>query len=39
MWKKIAADIRAAVLLIATEDVKTLRTLARNIAHLTSKSF
>jgi len=37
MWKKIAADVRVAVMLIAAEDVKALRTLVRNIANLTSK--
>jgi hypothetical protein len=37
MWKKIAADIRAAVVLIATEDIKALRALAKNVANLASK--
>jgi len=39
MWKKIVADIKAAVVLIATEDMHALRTLVKNIANLTSKSF
>jgi len=38
MWKKLAADIKAAVMLIAAEDINALRTLVRNIANLTSKS-
>ena len=38
MWKKIAADIKAAVILIAAEDINALRTLVKNIANLTSKS-
>ncbi|MHC4119159.1 MAG: hypothetical protein ACYSWO_16825 [Planctomycetota bacterium] len=38
MWKKIAADIKAAVKLIAAEDINALRTLARNVANLASKS-
>jgi len=38
MWKKIAADVRAAVALIATEDLKALRTLARNIAEFAQRS-
>lgn len=37
MWKKIAADIKAAVILIAAEDINALRILAKNIANLTSK--
>lgn len=36
MWKKIAADIKAAVILIATEDIKALRALVKNIANLTA---
>jgi len=39
MWKKLAADIKVAVILIATEDMHALRTLVKNIANLTSKSF
>jgi len=39
MWKKLVADIKAAVMLIATEDINALRTLAKNMANLTSKSF
>ena len=38
MWKKIAADIRAAVILIAAEDMNALRTIVKSIANLTSKS-
>jgi hypothetical protein len=38
MWKKLAADIKAAVVLIATEDAKALRTLVRNIADFASRS-
>lgn len=38
MWKQIAADIKAAVKLIATEDIIALRTLVKNLADLTSKS-
>jgi hypothetical protein len=38
MWKKIAADIKAAVMLIAAEDIHALRILVKNIANLTSKS-
>ena len=34
MWKRIATDIKAAVVLIATEDAKALRTLIKNIADL-----
>lgn len=37
MWKKIAADIKAAVILIATEDAKALRTLVKNIAELSTR--
>ena len=37
MWKRIAADIKAAVVLIAAEDVKALRTLVKSIADLASK--
>jgi len=39
MWKKIAADIKAAVILIAAEDINALRTLVKSMANLTSKSF
>jgi hypothetical protein len=39
MWKKLAADIKAAVILIAAEDVQALRTLVKNVANLTSKPF
>ena len=39
MWKKIAADIKAAVILIVAEDINALRTLVKNMANLTSKSF
>lgn len=38
MWKKLAADIKAAVKLIAAEDMDALRILVKNIANLTSKS-
>ncbi len=38
MWKKFAADIKAAVMLIAAEDMNALRTLIKNIANLTFKS-
>ena len=38
MWKKIAADIRAAVVLIATEDRKALGVLVKIVADLTAKS-
>lgn len=37
MWKKFAADIKAAVRLIATEDVKALRTLIKNLTHFASR--
>ena len=37
MWKRIAANIKAAVVLIAAEDMKALRTLVKNIADRTSK--
>ncbi len=37
MWKKIATDIKAAIMLIAAEDINALRTLVKNIANLTSK--
>lgn len=39
MWKKLVADIKAAVMLIAAEDINALRILVKNIANLTSKSF
>ncbi len=38
MWKKIVTDIKAAVMLIAAEDMNALRTLIKNIANLTFKS-
>ena len=37
MWKKIAADIKAAVVLIAAEDRKALRALVKIMADLTAK--
>ncbi len=37
MWKKIAADIKAAVVLIATEDAKALRMLVRSITDFASR--
>ena len=38
MWKKFAADIKAAVVLIATEDVNALRALVKNIASFAARS-
>jgi hypothetical protein len=38
MKKRIMADIRAALILIVTEDLNALRILLRNITTLTSKS-
>ena len=37
MWKKLAADIKAAVILVAAEDIHALRTLVKNIADRASK--
>ena len=39
MWKKIVADIKAAVMLIVAEDINALRILVKNIANLTCKPF
>ena len=36
--KRIAATVRAALILIATEDLNALRVLFRTISNLTSKS-
>jgi hypothetical protein len=36
--KKIMADIRAALILIATEDMNALRVLLKNVTSLASKS-
>jgi len=38
MLKKIMTDIRAAVMLIAVEDLNALRVLLKNITNLASKS-
>jgi hypothetical protein len=38
MWRKIATDIKAAVRLIAAEDIGALRSLARTIANLARSS-
>ena len=38
MKKRIMADIRAAFILIATEDLNALRVLLKNITNLTFKS-
>ena len=38
MWKKIVIGIKAAVKLIAAEDMNALRILVKNMANLGSKS-
>ena len=38
MLKKVTREIRAAVMLIVTEDITALRSVARNATNLVSKS-
>ena len=38
MVKKITGEIRAAIMLIVTEDIAALRTLAKNATNLVSKT-
>ena len=38
MLKKVTGEIRAAIILIVTEDIAALRTAARNATNLISRS-